>query len=137
MPTARSLIWIVRHGRRNDRDSCGRPTPLILVAPDTDGHPGYTFYAHESAAQDVAAADVPSRLPSSVNAIALGVLIVGLAGPVFAGWSADRWGTGAPLLVQAACAALAALASMALRETALRFLPRRGARCPIATEAAN
>lgn len=49
-----------------------RPTPLVLVAPNADGHPSYTFYAHESAAQDVTLADVPTQLPSSVNAIALG-----------------------------------------------------------------
>ena len=52
--------------------------------------------------------------------IATGVLVGGLAGPLIAGWSADRWGIGAPLLVQAACAALAAFAAMALRETAPR-----------------
>lgn len=49
-----------------------RPTPLVLVAPNADGHPSYTFYAHESAVQDVTLADIPTRLPSSVNAIALG-----------------------------------------------------------------
>ena len=54
--------------------------------------------------------------------IAIGVLFGGLAGPLIAGWCADRWGIGAPLLVQAACAALATLVAMALQETA----PRRG-----------
>jgi fructokinase len=49
-----------------------RPTPLVLVAADADGHPSYTFYAHESAVQDVTLADVPVQLPSSVSAIALG-----------------------------------------------------------------
>ena len=52
--------------------------------------------------------------------IATGVLVGGLTGPLIAGWSADRWGIGASLLVQAACAALAAFAAMALRETAPR-----------------
>ena len=49
-----------------------RPTPLVLVAPDADGHPSYTFYAHESAERDVTFADVPVRLPAAINAIALG-----------------------------------------------------------------
>jgi fructokinase len=49
-----------------------RPTPLVLVVPDVDGQPSYTFYAHESAERDVALADVPAQLPSAVNALALG-----------------------------------------------------------------
>ena len=49
-----------------------RPTPLVLVSPDTLGHPSYTFYAHESAVQDVNLADVSRPLPTSVSAIALG-----------------------------------------------------------------
>ena len=49
-----------------------RPTPLVLVSPDARGHPSYTFYAHESAAQDVNLADVSAPLPASVSAIALG-----------------------------------------------------------------
>jgi len=50
-----------------------RPTPLVLVSPDRHGHPSYTFYAHETADQDVELADVLSApLPSSVVAIALG-----------------------------------------------------------------
>jgi fructokinase len=49
-----------------------RPTPLVLVSPDAQGHPHYTFYAHESAVQDVGLADVAGPLPPSVGAIALG-----------------------------------------------------------------
>jgi len=49
-----------------------RPTPLVLVTPDAQGHPSYTFYAHESAVQDVHLADVLGPLPASVDAIALG-----------------------------------------------------------------
>lgn len=50
-----------------------RPTPLVLVSPDRRGHPSYTFYAHETAVQDVELVDVVSAaLPSSVLAIALG-----------------------------------------------------------------
>jgi MFS family permease len=52
--------------------------------------------------------------------IALGVLLGGLAGPMLAGWGADRWGAGAPLLVQALCAVAASCAAMALHETAPR-----------------
>ncbi len=39
-----------------------RPTPLVLVSPDARGHPSYTFYAHESAVQDVDLGDVPRPL---------------------------------------------------------------------------
>lgn len=49
-----------------------RPTPLVLVSPDAHGHPSYTFYAHQSAVQDIDLADVSGSLPSSVSAIALG-----------------------------------------------------------------
>jgi len=49
-----------------------RPTPLVLVSPDTQGHPSYTFYAHESAVQGVDLTDVSGPLPPSVWAIALG-----------------------------------------------------------------
>jgi fructokinase len=49
-----------------------RPTPLVLVAPDAGGHPSYTFYAHESAERDLTSADVPARLPTAFNSIALG-----------------------------------------------------------------
>jgi predicted MFS family arabinose efflux permease len=69
--------------------------------------------------------DVLSRALGSV--IAFGVLLGGLAGPTIAGWSADRWGGGAPLLVQAACAAIAGLTAMALHETAPQVLARHRA----------
>jgi fructokinase len=49
-----------------------RPTPLVLVSPDAQGHPSYTFYAHESAVEDVSIADLCDPLPPSVSAIALG-----------------------------------------------------------------
>jgi fructokinase len=55
-----------------------RPTPLVLVSPDAQGHPSYSFYAHESAVHDMALADVPAQLPSSVVAIALGSYAVGV-----------------------------------------------------------
>jgi len=49
-----------------------RPTPLVLVSPDRHGNPSYTFYAQETAVQDVGLVDVSGPLPSSVQAIALG-----------------------------------------------------------------
>jgi fructokinase len=49
-----------------------RPTPLVLVSADAQGHPSYTFYAHESAVQDLGLADVAGPLPPSVGAIAFG-----------------------------------------------------------------
>jgi fructokinase len=52
--------------------SFARPTPLVLVAPDADGHPSYTFYAHQSAECDVDLHDVPHRLPPTIKALALG-----------------------------------------------------------------
>ena len=67
-----------------------------------------------------------SRALGSV--IALGVLLGGLAGPMVAGWSADRWGGGAPLLVQAACAAVAGFVAFGLQETAPRVLASRNAK---------
>jgi fructokinase len=49
-----------------------RPTPLVLVSPDSQGNPSYTFYAHEAAAEGIELADVSQPLPPSVDAIALG-----------------------------------------------------------------
>lgn len=46
-------------------------------------------------------------------------------------------GAGVPLLVQAGCAALGALVSMALHETAEKFFPRGGAHANAATEVAR
>jgi|HubBroStandDraft_4_1064222.scaffolds.fasta_scaffold31430_1 ACS family hexuronate transporter-like MFS transporter len=50
--------------------------------------------------------------------LALGVLGGGLTGPAIAGWGADHWGLVAALVVQAACAVVALLVSVALIETA-------------------
>ena len=49
-----------------------RPTPLVLVTPDTEGHPNYTFYAPESAERAVSLADLPLRVPVATQALALG-----------------------------------------------------------------
>ena len=53
-----------------------RPTPLVLVSPDAEGHPSYTFYAHDTAVQDVVATDVSNPLPPWVEAIALGSYVL-------------------------------------------------------------
>ena len=78
-----------------------------------------------------------SRALGSV--IALGVLLGGLVGPLIAGWSGDRMGAGAPLVVQGACAAFGMLAALALRETAPRRSLARddGLRSPQDDPAAN
>jgi fructokinase len=53
-----------------------RPTPLVLVSPDAQGQPSYTFYAHDTAVQDVVASDVSNPLPPWVEAIALGSYVL-------------------------------------------------------------
>jgi MFS family permease len=65
---------------------------------------------------------VPARSLSAAMGLilALGVLTGGLAGPAIAGWSADRWGLKAALLLLAGCGAVIALISAALHETAPR-----------------
>jgi predicted MFS family arabinose efflux permease len=62
---------------------------------------------------------VPTRSISTAMGfiVGFGVLCGGLAGPTAAGWSADRWGLRAPLLLQFACAIAAALVALAMRET--------------------
>jgi fructokinase len=30
-----------------------RPTPLVVVSPDAEGHPAYTFHAHDCAERDL------------------------------------------------------------------------------------
>jgi fructokinase len=49
-----------------------RPTPLVLVTPNSGGNPSYKFYAHESAEQDVSLVDLPPKLPVAIEALALG-----------------------------------------------------------------
>ena len=63
---------------------------------------------------------VAARSISTAMGLIIGVGTIGggFAGPAIAGWSADRWGLQAALLIQAGCAAAAALAAAGLRETA-------------------
>ncbi len=65
---------------------------------------------------------VPARSISTAMGLIVGVGTIGggFAGPAIAGWSADRWGLQAALMMQAGCAAAAALAAAGLRETAPR-----------------
>jgi MFS family permease len=66
---------------------------------------------------------VPADIVSTAIGVivASGVLIGGLLAPSLAGWSADKWGLQAPLLLQGACAVVTSLAAAALKETAPRF----------------
>ena len=50
----------------------GRPTPFVTVATDATGHPSYVFYTHETAEHDLALDDLPSDLPETIEAIAMG-----------------------------------------------------------------
>ena len=52
--------------------------------------------------------------------VAVGTLIGGVGGPALAGWAADQWGLHASLDIDVACAALACLAALFIRETAPR-----------------
>jgi MFS family permease len=63
---------------------------------------------------------VPSRWISTAIGLtfAAGTLLGGGAGPVLAGWFADRWGLRASLWLEAGCAVAMAVMSCALRETA-------------------
>jgi fructokinase len=49
-----------------------RPTPLVVVSPDAEGHPAYTFHAHDCAERDLWPADLPPQLPPAVTALAIG-----------------------------------------------------------------
>jgi ACS family hexuronate transporter-like MFS transporter len=80
-------------------------------------------------------ATVPSEtLPPAVLATALGVvmgtgeLFGGVLAPTVAGWGADRYGLGAPLLAELACTLIASVLAMFITETApakCRVLPVR------------
>jgi fructokinase len=50
----------------------GRPTPLVTVATDPTGHPSYAFYTYETAEHDLTLDDLPSDLPETIDAIAMG-----------------------------------------------------------------
>lgn len=49
-----------------------RPTPLVVVSPDAQGHPAYTFHAHDCADRDLLPADLPPQLPPEVTTLAIG-----------------------------------------------------------------
>jgi sugar phosphate permease len=66
---------------------------------------------------------VPARSMSTALGliIAVSTLAGGVAGPMVAGWSADRWGLSAPLFLEMGCCAVIAVLSLTLRETAPHF----------------
>lgn len=49
-----------------------RPTPLVVVSPDAEGHPAYTFHAHDCAERDLLPDDLPPQLPPGCAAVAIG-----------------------------------------------------------------
>jgi predicted MFS family arabinose efflux permease len=65
---------------------------------------------------------VPKEYLSTVIGlnIAAGTLIGGVGGPALAGWAADEWGLRASVIIDVACAALASMAALFIRETAPR-----------------
>jgi predicted MFS family arabinose efflux permease len=65
---------------------------------------------------------VPKEFLSTVIGlnIAVGTLIGGVGGPALAGWAADQWGLHASLDIDVACAAVASVLALFLRETAPR-----------------
>jgi MFS family permease len=79
----------------------------------------------------LAAATIPSEtVDERSQATAIGLIIAfgtfvgGLAAPSIAGWSADRWGLESAVLLEAGCAAAAAIACLFLRETAYGVVNR-------------
>jgi MFS family permease len=64
----------------------------------------------------------PAEATSTVIGVILAVSAVvgGVAGPSVAGWSADRWGLAAPLVLALACCAVSAVLCTALKESAPR-----------------
>ena len=55
-----------------------KPTPLVVVAPDAQGHPSYTFHAHDCAERDLAEADLPAVLGPEIEAVAVGSYVLGV-----------------------------------------------------------
>lgn len=49
-----------------------RATPLVIVAPGSDGQPVYTFPASDCAFSDLVPADLPDPLPAAIQALAFG-----------------------------------------------------------------
>ena len=55
-----------------------RPSPLVVVSPDSSGHPSYAFYAHHTAEGDFQPADLPAQIPEAIAAIAMGSVALAL-----------------------------------------------------------
>jgi sugar phosphate permease len=54
-----------------------------------------------------------------------GEVLGGVGGPAIAGWAADHYGQGIPMLMQAGCALIGTLLALFLSETAPARLARR------------
>jgi predicted MFS family arabinose efflux permease len=81
---------------------------------------------------------IPARyIASSLGLVmGLGELIGGVLTPVGAGWAADRYGLRAPIYIEAACALIATVLALFLRETAPAKLSprdRRGQQLPLSS----
>lgn len=77
---------------------------------------------------------IPSEtIPARYVATALGLVMGtgevpgGVCGPAIAGWAADHYGQGVPMLMQAGCALIGTLLALFLTETAPAPLARRAA----------
>ena len=78
---------------------------------------------------------IPARYVATGVGLAVGVgeILGGVSAPALAGSAADRYGLGAPLVIQAACAVCGALLALALKETAPRRSRAPAARSELAT----
>jgi predicted MFS family arabinose efflux permease len=97
----------------------GGATPVLAVMMFFGWAPGGTYSLFLST---IPAESVSARAMSTAMGfiLAASTLVGGFAGPTLAGWSADRWGLTAPMMLLATCAAAMGAASLALRETAPR-----------------
>ena len=105
----------------------GGAIPVLAVLMFFGWSPGgtYSLFLSTIPAESVSARAMSTAMGFILAASTLG----GFVGPMLAGWSADRWGLAAPMLLLAACAAAMGAASLSLRETAPS--KRQGASLPV------
>jgi MFS family permease len=96
----------------------GGAIPVLAVMMFFGWSPGgtYSLFMSTIPAESVSARTMSTAMGFILAASTLG----GFVGPMLAGWSADRWGLAAPMLLLAACSAAMGAASLSLRETAPR-----------------
>jgi len=72
---------------------------------------------------------IPARYVATALGLVMGTgeVLGGVAGPSVAGWAADHYGQGVPMLMQAGCAVMGTLLALFLTETAPAPLARRAA----------